>query len=162
MSDTWGVTGHRPQRLGGYGLKVYQRLCDLARACWHKHKPGRVVVGMALGWDQACARAALDVGIPFTAAIPYDGQEELWSPWQKKQYYELLKQASTVTVVCPGAYSPVKLKERNQLVVKLSDKLLALWDGDAHSGTGQCVGMATRAGKPVINQWASWVKYAKI
>lgn len=50
-------TGHRPNKLGGYGDDVFERLVALARTyLWHM-EPWHVISGMALGWDQALAQA---------------------------------------------------------------------------------------------------------
>ena len=41
-------------------------------------RPDAVISGMALGWDQAVARATADLGIPWVAAITFEGQESKW------------------------------------------------------------------------------------
>jgi hypothetical protein len=60
-----GCTGHRLQRLGGYSPKVYQRLLDTADMyfyrCVEEDEQITVVSGMALGWDQAFAEAAITI-----------------------------------------------------------------------------------------------------
>lgn len=47
------ATGHRPNKLGGYGRDVYARLVKLAYDYLAVQKPDAVISGMALGWDQA-------------------------------------------------------------------------------------------------------------
>lgn len=60
-------TGHRPDKLGGYGAGVSSRLVDLARAALLRCRPNEVMSGMALGWDTALALGAIELGIPLTA-----------------------------------------------------------------------------------------------
>ena len=53
-------TGHRPNKLGGYDDDIYQRLVTLAMTYLEETRPKRVISGMALGWDQALAEAAVN------------------------------------------------------------------------------------------------------
>jgi uncharacterized phage-like protein YoqJ len=63
---------------------------------------------MALGWDLAFARASVELGIPLIAAVPFEGQEAMWSPESQAKYRALLAEAETVHVVSPGAYRPAQ------------------------------------------------------
>jgi uncharacterized phage-like protein YoqJ len=156
MNESWGVSGHRPPRLGDYDAFTYRRLVDLARACWKRFRPRVVNSGLALGWDQACAEAARDLDIPYNALIPHEGQESTWPRGAQKRYHTLIEHAAKVILVCPGMYGSEKMSQRNQLVVDLSDHLLVLWDGQDRSGTHDTVQRAIRAQKPYVNVWASW------
>jgi predicted Rossmann fold nucleotide-binding protein DprA/Smf involved in DNA uptake len=57
-------TGHRPSKLGGYGSDVDLKLTRLATKVLDDLKPEQVISGMALGWDQAVAFAAIRAKIP--------------------------------------------------------------------------------------------------
>jgi hypothetical protein len=72
------ATGHRPDKLGGYDLSIYRKLVGLAYSYLRKQTPDVVISGMALGWDQAVAEAAVKASTPFIAAIPFRGQESKW------------------------------------------------------------------------------------
>lgn len=147
-------TGHRPEKLGGYGAvntvrdvlkeSLSKRLLDL-RA---EHSDLRCISGMALGFDQWAVEVCIDLGIPFEAAIPFQGQESCWPEASQAHYRELLKKAATVTVVCEGVYAPWKMQRRNEHMTNNCDLLLAAWDGSS-GGTANCVRYAQRIGKTV-------------
>lgn len=146
------VTGHRPQRTDGYGAVAMQRLDALATRTLAAMRPDRAIIGMALGWDQACARACLALDIPYEAIVPgmIGGYEQLWPPHAKAEFNRLLALADRVEI---RAYmGGVEITDRNERVVELGDWLLALWDGTP-SGTGKTVEMAVRRGLPVWNVW---------
>jgi uncharacterized phage-like protein YoqJ len=110
---------------------------------------------MALGWDMALAEAAVELGIPFVAAVPFEGQESAWPPASQVDYRNLLGMASEVKIVCPGKYAAYKMQVRNQWMTNNCDLLLVLWDGSP-GGTGNCVRYAEKIGRPMINLWANW------
>ncbi len=160
MHEIYAVTGHRPFRLGGYGAPVYNRLTDLARNVFAELEVKEIVSGMALGWDQACVDAAIDLGIRFTAAIPFEGQELTWPLASMLKYRKMLVRANSVEIVSKGRYSADKMFKRNRWMVDDCDKLIALWDGGARSGTADTVRYAEQQGKPVINVWDRWLAMA--
>lgn len=151
-------TGHRPQKLGGYHSGIYNRLVDLAVAVLRKYRPEKVITGMALGWDQAVAEAAVYLGIPFIAAVPFKGQENAWPEQSQKKYRDLLAKAKRVVIISAGEYSALKMQARNEYMVNHSDVVIALWDGSS-GGTGNCVSYARRMGKQLVNVWPSWMKF---
>ena len=152
-------TGHRPDKLGGYGADVSTRLVDLARAALTKYRPDEVVSGMALGWDTALALAAIELGIPLTAAVPFEGQERKWRPEQQRLFQAILARASTVVVVSPGGYAVWKMQARNEWMVDRATGVLALWNGSA-GGTGNCIEYAHAQQVEIVNLWATWERYA--
>jgi uncharacterized phage-like protein YoqJ len=144
--------GHRPNKLGGYGVAAQTRVFQTALRSLEHLKPERVISGMALGWDQMLARAALHLGIPFVAAVPFQGQESAWPHTSQESYRELLALASEVVVVSPGTYSPVLMQRRNIWMVDHADRVLALWDGSG-GGTGNCIQYARHVARPISNAW---------
>lgn len=149
-------TGHRPEKLGGYGADVFQRLYNLAYDVLGEQQPSLVLSGMALGWDQALALAANVRGIPFHAYVPFAEQEKRWSPGMQANYHELLRVAEKVVVTCPGTYAAWKMQKRNEAMVDASDRLAVLWDG-TRGGTGNCVSYAERVGREMFNVWERWI-----
>lgn len=147
-------TGHRSNKLGGYSYAVFSRLVALAEAALKRYQPEKVISGMALGWDQALAQAAVNLNIPLVAAIPFKGQENMWPEASKKKYEELLSHAGVV-VVSSGNYAPAKMETRNEWMVDRSDLVLALWNGTS-GGTCNCVRYAYQKQKRVINLWKTW------
>ena len=144
------VTGHRPDKLGGY--KVPNELYDLVIAglvkAFEQYRPAYVLTGMALGVDQWAADICLGMGIPFVAAVPFDDQDKIWPPHSKAKYQWLLTKAYQVTRVNMGPYSPQKMQARNQWMVNSAHLVIAVWNGTA-GGTANCVGYATERKKQI-------------
>jgi uncharacterized phage-like protein YoqJ len=148
------ATGHRPQSLpSGSDLTP---LILVATDWLKEHKPSTVLSGMALGWDQAVAIAALQLGLPVHAYVPFNGQNAKWSKRDCEVYSDLLCRCAKVIVVSPGGYSPEKFKVRNEALVDSCDVVLALWNGEHGSGTGHCVRYAEAEGRPVWNVWEQY------
>ncbi len=148
-------TGHRPPKLGGYGEQVHIELVTLATEQIKALKPDLVISGMALGWDQAIARASMLLKIPFDAYVPFEGQERMWPRTSQENFTWLLARARRVLYVCPPGYAAWKMQARNEAMVDDCDRLLALWDGSA-GGTANCVRYAQSKGKEIVNCWQQW------
>lgn len=151
----FAATGHRPEKLGGYGVEP--RLRNFARIQLARLKPSKVITGMALGWDQAVAAACVDLDIPYIAAVPFVGQEGQWPEAARKQYYYLINRSVQAVVVSPGSYSARAMETRNRWMVDRGDEVLALFDGFVGGGTANCIHYAEKKGKPVQNLWDLWV-----
>jgi uncharacterized phage-like protein YoqJ len=148
-------TGHRPDKLGGYGQDIAQRMVQLATECLEEHKPDVIISGMALGWDQALAGAAIKLDLEWWACIPFKGQELLWPQKSQSLYRRLLEHAHVVSIICDGGYAAHKMQLRNVAMVDKCNKVLALWNGTP-GGTANCVAYAHSVGKPIINVWNKW------
>lgn len=146
------ATGHRPNKLGGYSRETADKLHALAVWFLQHAQPNRVISGMALGWDLAVAEAAFDLAIPYTAAVPFIGQENAWPTASREYYRQLLGTADRVHVVSDGGYSAAAMQRRNEWMVDNCDALVALWDGTS-GGTANCVAYANRTGRPGWNLW---------
>lgn len=144
-------TGHRPNKLGGYKLPnpTYVYVCQQIDKTLQELKPEKVISGMALGVDQWAAHIAYKLGIPFIAAIPFEGQEKAWPKQSQVTFHLLLKLASEKVIVSPGGYSAPKMQVRNEWMVDRCDKLIAVWDGTA-GGTGNCVNYAVNKDREII------------
>jgi uncharacterized phage-like protein YoqJ len=151
------ATGHRPNKLGGYGVAVELQLFKLAKLHLAGAKPRGVISGMALGWDTSWAEAALGLGLPLCAAVPFEGQEKRWPSHSQEKYAYLCMMATKVVYVCEPGYAAWKMQKRNEWMVDHCDELVALWDG-SDGGTANCVRYAERVGKPVRNLWSEWVR----
>lgn len=163
-------TGHRPNKLEaggkyaypapykiGYGY-AYNRLVGLAAYAIQDSEASYVISGMALGWDMALAQAAIFLDVPFTAAVPFEGQESQWPDSSQKYFQYLLSKADDVTYVCDAGYAPWKMQKRNEWMVEHSDEIVALWNGTT-GGTGNCISYATRVNKPIRNYWDMWSQH---
>ena len=145
-------TGHRPNKLGGYTRDAQTRLFNTAIKSLEHLQPTKLISGMALGWDQALARACVELNIPFIAAVPFAGQETVWPAASQRAYRELCEAASDFVIVSPGGYSAAKMQIRNEWMVDHCDRVLALWDGSP-GGTRNCVDYAKTVNKPISNAW---------
>ncbi|MFA6094146.1 MAG: SLOG family protein [Elusimicrobiota bacterium] len=143
------ATGHRPEKLGGYFPNPLQEwLLQRLREELTRLKPASCVSGMALGWDQWFARTCCDLDIPWTAAIPCDGQESRWPEDAQREYHALLRLADEVHVVSPGPYEAWKMTARNVWMVENSTHILACWNG-SEGGTANCFRSAEARGRSV-------------
>jgi uncharacterized phage-like protein YoqJ len=152
----WG-SGHRPDKLGGYSDQVAARLESLAW-CWlagHRTSVSFVVSGMALGWDQALARASVAARVPFHAYVPFKGQETMWPKASQQAYHDLLAQAARVVYVCEPGFASWKMQRRNQAMVDAGTHGLVLWDGTS-GGTRNCLQYADLKQKQYTNLWKEW------
>lgn len=154
------ATGHRPTKLGGYGRATEARLAAFAEDYLTRVQPGMTVSGMALGWDMAFAQASAELGIPFIAAVPFEGQEAKWPAESQRFYRNLLLAARRVYIVSPGGYEPSKMQVRNEWMVDNATHVAALWDGSA-GGTGNCVRYVEKIGRSWDNLWPEWTRQQK-
>lgn len=145
-------TGHRPDKLGGYGKEAAQHLRAVATKALKYMNPDAVISGMALGWDTALAQAALTLRINLIAAIPFEGQEKMWPEESRLMYKKIISRADDVRYICDPGYAPWKMQRRNEWMVDHSHGVIALWDG-SEGGTGNCIRYAQKVGKPIYNQW---------
>lgn len=149
-------TGHRPNKLGGYGDAVLGALFRLAKKELQAIGPTKVISGLALGWDTALALAALRLKIPLVAAVPFKGQELIWPEPSQARYRKLIEMAADVRVISSGGYAAWKLQRRNEWMVDHCNILLALWDGTS-GGTGNCIRYAEF--KPRVKIINCWMRY---
>lgn len=148
-------TGHRPSKLPtSYNLKP---LITLAGQWLDENRPDIVISGVALGWDQAVALAAIERGIPVHAYVPFIGQADAWPPAAHATYQKILQACAEVRVISPGGYSPDKMQRRNEAMVNDCDLLLALWDGGPKGGTANCIAYAEIEGCKIVNLWPKYI-----
>lgn len=155
------LTGHRPDRLGGYGPNpvadwAYRTTTEVLKNLRERGYE-EVLSGMALGYDQLGARAALEVGLRLVAVVPFAGQEEVWPPAAREAYRELLSRAAEVVIVADLAGSKdrkkavaVAMEMRNRVLVESAALVLACWDGRPGGGTWQALQWARQVGRPVV------------
>lgn len=150
------ATGHRPEAIGGYG--ILPQLEDFVFRTLQQLDPEYAIVGMALGFDTAVCMGCVRLDIPFTAAIPFKGQESIWPKEAQRTYHNLLEHAAKVVVVCEGGFEAWKLQRRNQWMCDRATDLLALYNGNPRGGTYNCLKYARSKSLPVVNIWEEWVE----
>jgi uncharacterized phage-like protein YoqJ len=151
----WCATGHRPDKLGGYSDEARDRLEQFAMVYLRHYAPECFISGMAQGWDQACAYACTVLGVPWIAAIPFEGQESMWPEAARKRYTRLLEGAKRIQCVSQAGFSKRAMQARNEWMVDNATDVLALWDGSS-GGTGNCMRYAMDQDKRGVNLWPQW------
>ncbi len=64
-------------------------------------------------------------------------------------YNDILSRADIAKLVSDEEYKPWLMQKRNEYMVDLADKVIAVWDG-SKGGTGNCVRYAKKCGKEII------------
>ena len=126
-----GVTGHRPEKLGGHdNIVVHGQIRLWFQATIKELGPTGCISGMALGADQLFAEACILEGVPFVAAVPAIWQSDRWPREARVKYISLLEKARDVVVVSPPDVPfHTAMQLRNEFVVDGSDAMCAVWDG---------------------------------
>lgn len=150
------ITGHRPDKLGGYGETAFANLISFARTKLQDIKPIEVFTGMALGWDQAVALACIDLDIPFNACM-VKGQSSIWNSHLRARFDAILERAKVKTI--HGDANTQGYMKRNFYMVDNSNSTLCLYNGDSTGGTAATVKYARARGKTIVNCWDDWTKY---
>lgn len=119
-------------------------------ATFERLQPTKVITGMAIGFDQLVADVCIKMNIPFVAAVPFDGQENMWPEFAKQRFYKLLLQAQEIVVVNDGTYAAWKLLKRNEWIVNNSDALVC-YMVERRTGTKHCVEFAEKKKKSIYN-----------
>jgi uncharacterized phage-like protein YoqJ len=151
------ITGHRPQKLGGFKDNptkkgVLAALKNILDRATRDNKEVVLISGMALGVDQWWAELGIARNLPVHAYVPFEGQESRWPQASRQKYTDLLQQCESIRIVCPGHYSAQKMQERNEAMVDAADVCIAIWDGSS-GGTSNCVAYIRQQEKPLL--WVS-------
>ncbi|MBQ0828124.1 hypothetical protein [Streptomyces tagetis] len=148
-----GITGHRG--LGGdVEGWVRERLGVVVRAC---DAAGLVGVScLADGPDAWFAEAVLAHGGRLEVVIPAAGYREALPEWHHATYDALLERASECHRTGWRESTSEAHMAGSEILVGLSDVLLAVWDGEparGFGGTADVVAYAERSGVPVRVLW---------
>jgi uncharacterized phage-like protein YoqJ len=159
-------TGHRPDKLIRADIKPYTaaqhfmvvRLCEKYLSVMAATK---CISGMALGFDQAFAQAAMNLKLPLIAAVPFRGQERIWRKESQFYWKYLIDYASLHGEVHYLAehYSNQALMDRNRWMVDHCNVVLALCNNIGNSGTAKCINYANLKMKPVTNIWEDFLVF---
>ena len=132
-----GVTGHRNIRKGDEELlerRVREQLSLIKDAC--PHSQVKLLCSLAEGGDTICARAALGLGIPVIASLPFEADEfrKDFSGDALEDFNKLLSVSESVLVTPESEFGKVKnrdyyYRQNGIYVASHCHVLLALWDG---------------------------------
>lgn len=150
------VTGHRPDKLYGYKLSdpKYVKLKERFKELLIQNNCTEAITGMALGADMVFAIAILELkkqgwDIKLHCAIPCRNHSCKWNKSYQDLYNYILNKADIVKLVTDEDYKPWLMQKRNEYMVDLADKVIAVWDGNK-GGTYNCVKYAEKKGKEII------------
>ena len=150
------VTGHRPNKLYGYNIfsREWMSLKEEFKKLLVDNHCTEAITGMALGVDTVFALAVLELqdegyNIKLHCAIPCRNHSCKWNGESVELYDNILKRADVVKLVTDAEYEPWMMQVRNEYMVDLADKIIAVWDG-SNGGTANCVRYAEKKGKDII------------
>lgn len=132
------VLGHKPTELGGYGDNplaeaVRDRLARIIEAKGELYDDLVVVTGLRLGAETLAAEAALEVGVPFVAVLPYPEPHSMWPPAAQAHFEHLLDQAREVITLqqaVPGSRQEAgaALARRDAWLARNATEAILVWD----------------------------------
>lgn len=156
-----GVTGHRPGRIADLvaAQNAVVRALDQL-----KSRASKMVVytGGATGFDQWMARECVVRRIPFELVLPCQPElfSAFWRMENRMMLAELCRRAVDVQVIhedlTPSEVTPAMYHARNAAIVKMTDWLVAFWDGRQYGGTWQTIAHALADGKRVFNAFTGF------
>ena len=136
------VTGHRPQKLGGFKPNATQTFVkeQLERVIKKLDNGScELVTGMALGVDQWFCEIGLGLGLKVHAYLPCKGQSKPWREEAQKKHRELTLQCDWRLISKDTYQGPHQLLNRNTAMVNDSDIAIIVWDGKENGGTWDAV-----------------------
>ena len=154
---TCAFTGHRPQKFPFKFNEEAEGALDIKKRLREEIEQAIMddyiifLSGAALGVDTWAALEVLNFReryypfIRLELVLPCIGQESNWNKQAKETYAYLLDNADAVTRTSREPYFEGCMKMRNELLVRRSNRLIAVWNNKP-SGTGQTVGMAHKQG----------------
>ena len=143
-------TGHRKIFDRYYPHRSWNKVCEETTRILEELKPTLIWSGGAMGFDSLIIDAAMAIGIAYSMAIPFKGQESRWNLESQERYQSYIKGAESVVIVSDGGYSVDKMQARNEYLVNNCDTLIALFNPRQGGGTMNCLNYAKKVGKPII------------
>jgi uncharacterized phage-like protein YoqJ len=132
------VTGHRPDRLGGYEPNpasdaVRERLVAMLRAMVEVDGPLTVVSGLRLGAEQLGAEAALAEGLPLVAVLPFPNPDAPWPAASRRWFADVLAAAdATITLEAKEPATKqlagASIGRRDAWLARNVDAAVVVWD----------------------------------
>ncbi|WP_217140221.1 hypothetical protein [Streptomyces sp. AC627_RSS907] len=148
-----GITGHR-----GLGVGVERRVREMLDEAVNAYDAADLVgvSCIADGPDAWFAEAVVKHGGRLEVVMPAAGYRDALPEWHHAAYDDLLGQASDVHETGMDESTPEAHMAGSEILVSLSDELLAVWDGKparGFGGTADVVSYAERRGVPVRVLW---------
>jgi uncharacterized phage-like protein YoqJ len=160
----YAATGHRLEvlRTNEVDLEdVHHKVTRFAKIIVPRFNATTIISGMAIGWDTAISLGALEHNVPLIAAVPFIGQEQIWPQIAKDRYYDILKHAAEVHIICEGGYAGWKYHARDKWMVEKCEEMIALYNGHPKGGTASTIRYTKQANKKWHNAWLDWTIFEK-
>lgn len=146
-------TGHRSvpkEKVGEVRMRLRAKLILLYQLGFRNF-----ISGMALGFDMIAAEEVIRLKeelseIRLIVVVPYEGQSERWSPYQKKRHEGIMEKADKVEILSQVYFNGVFLK-RNDFMLSQACGLIAYFDGKPKGGTFYTCRKAKLNGMDIIN-----------
>ena len=175
MGKTACVTGHRPNKLGGYhGERAEKIQADVSTALKRIITElvalgyDRFISGGAVGVDQLFILAVLELremGMPIslTIAKPFPSQDSKWPKKIQEAFQLMCANADEVVNVSDDPYEVAKMYARNHWMVDKSETVIGVYNG-GYGGTKECLDYARKQGKAitVINPYTLVEKWENV
>jgi hypothetical protein len=147
-----GVTGHRHLRAP---QTVAARCRETLQGILHDHPDAVACSALAIGADSLFAEAALALGMPLVAVIPFATYADDFTTPDERAQYERLLSSSTEVVRLPHARrSNAAYLAIGRWMVERCNLLVVIWDEQPSAGfggTADVVALARRKGRPFIH-----------
>ncbi|MFG3233678.1 hypothetical protein ACGFZG_18240 [Streptomyces antibioticus] len=148
-----GITGHR-----GLGADVGRSVREMIVAAVRAYDAAELVgvSCIADGPDAWFAEAVVEHGGRLEVVVPAVGYRDALPEWHHATFDALLEKASATHVTGMDESTPEAHMAGSEILVGLSDELLAVWDGEparGFGGTADVVAYAERHGTPVRILW---------
>lgn len=144
-------TGHRPADLSRADQTwIRTELRRVLGRLGTEYDTQVVISGMALGVDQWAAEAALEAGMNLWSYVPFEQQADRWRGGDVERWREL-RSAASREVVLGGKFGVWILHERNRLMIRDADLLIAVHRQERTSGgTWNAILDARRMGSSIL------------
>lgn len=130
-------------------------LVYLAKKALRRYQADALITSLNPGWEQALAKAAIELEIPYTVAIPFPNRECDWPETMHHYYLDLLARSNDAYQVSDH-YVIGAMMEANFWRADRSDLVLALWEYEFAGETFEVMDYAMQKGKQVLNLWEDW------
>lgn len=156
---TCTFTGHRPEKMpwgkdenGPLGLEFKFRLRESLEYLIGKGYTD-FLSGGARGFDLIAAEIVLSLRetypwIRLIMVCPWNGQADKWAPTDRERWNNVIQSSDKVVYIASDYEKGVYFR-RNAYLVDHADLVLAAYNGDPQSGTGQTIRYAHRKGVKV-------------
>lgn len=151
------ITGiaHPPERLHERGPLPSPELIYLAKMALKEYEATHLVTSLEPGWDQALVKAAIELNIAFTVAIPFPGRDTALERESRLLYLDLLARAREVYRISE-CYNSTAWIDCHCWRVDQSGAVLALWEYEFSGETFKVMDYALKNDRQVINLWEDW------